>query len=391
MGVLVTAKFKVNNKILKWVLQIADDKLGVDWIDKIKVWMKGEKTPTIHQLQVLSKKSQIPFGNFFLSDPPVEEIPLLKFRTINNDEVTKVSSELLKMIDSMEMRSDWLEDYRIREGYSPILFVGMGKHKSQQSSEEIAKQILKFFNLKEDWNIQLKSNQNAFNYLRTIITSHGIVVETSSFVGNNTRDGLNINEFRAFVLIKRYAPLIFINTKDSKNARLFSLVHELVHLWYGKTELFNYNFQTDPKYLNKKFEQRVNKIAESIIFNKKYFIRYWDSIRNSDFEKIYKIAKKFKASPMATAITAKNYKLISQELVNEINKETSQFIVKSSHTGGPNFYDTLAYKLDHNFASAVINSTDQGDTTYLDAFNLLNVKNMHAYNELKARVEEKNK
>ena len=63
---MVTATFKVNNKILKWVLQIADDKLGVDWIDKIKVWMKGEKTPTIHQLQVLSKKSQIPFGKWML-------------------------------------------------------------------------------------------------------------------------------------------------------------------------------------------------------------------------------------------------------------------------------------------------------------------------------------
>ena len=307
MGVLVTAKFKVNNKILKWVLQIADDKLGVDWIDKIKVWMKGEKTPTIHQLQVLSKKSQIPFGNFFLSDPPVEEIPLLKFRTINNDEVTKVSSELLKMIDSMEMRSDWLEDYRIREGYSPILFVGMGKHKSQQSSEEIAKQILKFFNLKEDWNIQLKSNQNAFNYLRTIITSHGIVVETSSFVGNNTRDGLNINEFRAFVLIKRYAPLIFINTKDSKNARLFSLVHELVHLWYGKTELFNYNFQTDPKYLNKKFEQRVNNNSNEGRMNNRIYDGY-------NFDLYFSLRKDF--------VVGKNKKL--KVIVDKLKEKTNR-------------------------------------------------------------------
>ncbi len=72
-------------------------------------------------------------------------------------------------------------------------------------------------------------------------------------------------------LINKYAPLIFINTKDSQNARLFSLAHELVHLWYGKREIFNYNFQTEPQYLNKKVEQEINKIAECILFDRDTF------------------------------------------------------------------------------------------------------------------------
>ncbi|MCT7790703.1 MAG: ImmA/IrrE family metallo-endopeptidase [Lactobacillus crispatus] len=384
-----TAMFKVSKDILRWVLQTTENRLGSEWINRINKWIKEETTPTINQLKNLSKKSKIPFGDFFLSTPPKENVPLLNFRTINNSKIINASSELLRTIESIQFRADWLEDYRIKQGYSPILFVGMGNTQKNRtlSYEKIAEKILNYFDLDKAWNVKLKSNQNAFNFLRTRVSYRGIVVETSSFVGNNTHDSLNIDEFRAFVLINEYAPFIFINTKDSQNARLFSLVHELVHLWYGKTEIFNYNFQTNPQYLNKKFEQQINKIAEYILFDKSYFIKYWQNETSSDFDKIYKVARKFKTSPMATAVTAKNYKLVSQELVTEIKKATLSTVIKKSKKG-PSFYDTLAYKTDHNFASAVINSTEEGNTTYLDAFNLLNVKNIKGYENLKARMEE---
>ena len=387
---VATATFKVSNDVLRWVLQTAENRLSPDWIDRINKWIKGEKLPTINQLKMLSKKSQIPFGNFFLPTPPKKEVPLLNFRTINNSGVINASPELLQTIDSMEIKADWLEDYRIKAGYSPISFVGMGNNKEfkNPSHSKIAEEILKYFDLKKNWNVNLKYNQNAFKFLRTAISNKGIIIETNSVVGNNNNDSLNINEFRAFVLINKYAPLIFINTKDSQNARLFSLAHELVHLWYGKKEIFNYNFQTEPQYLNKKVEQEINKIAECILFDRDTFNSYWKTSDGTDIEKIYKIARKFKTSPMATAVTAKNYKLISQKLVSEIKKETSKNVKKRNGNGGPQFYDVLAYKTDHNFASAVINSTEEGNTTYLEAFNLLNVKSMKGYDNLKARVEE---
>lgn len=387
---VATATFKVSNDVLRWVLQTAENRLSPDWIDRINKWIKGEKLPTINQLKMLSKKSQIPFGNFFLPTPPKKEVPLLNFRTINNSGVINASPELLQTIDSMEIKADWLEDYRIKAGYSPISFVGMGNNKEFKNSShsKIAEEILKYFDLKKNWNVNLKYKQNAFKFLRTAISNKGIIIETNSVVGNNNNDSLNINEFRAFVLINKYAPLIFINTKDSQNARLFSLAHELVHLWYGKKEIFNYNFQTEPQYLNKKVEQKINKIAECILFDRDTFNSYWKTSDGTDIEKIYKIARKFKTSPMATAVTAKNYKLVSQKLVSEIKKETSKNVKKRNGNGGPQFYDVLAYKTDHNFASAVINSTEEGNTTYLEAFNLLNVKSMKGYDNLKARVEE---
>ena len=106
-------------------------------------------------------------------------------------------------------------------------------------------------------------------------------------------------------------------------------------------------------------------------------------------DKIYEIAKKFKTSPIATAITAKNYGLITQRVVDEVKGETTKNVANRKNKGGPNFYDTLAYRIDINFATSVINSTEAGDTTYLDAFSLLNVKNMKGYDSLKQRVEEK--
>lgn len=390
---MASATYPVKTNILKWVLETSSDLLSEKWKNKIESWLTGKRMPTIVQLRDLSKASHISFGDFFLDNPPKSDLPLLNYRTINNSKVINPSKDLIEVVNQMELRVDWLQDYYQNEGLEAISFVGQGRTKTNLSVEEKAKSILSYFELKSGWNLNTK---DAFNFLKNKVEDARITVILGSYVGRQNRRSLNIEEFRAFVLVNDYAPLIFINTRDSQNARLFSLVHELVHIWMGDSELFNNNFVSFPQYLKPTSEQEINKIVEQILFPKNKFMQIWKNKKNTDSKvnQVYLTAKQFNTSPIATAIVARRYHLVNQKIISQIKIETAKNTEKrrekqrKSHVG-PLYYDLILTNLDHNFARSVINSTESGQTSYTEAFNLLGVPGNKGYQEIKSRLEER--
>lgn len=91
---------------------------------------------------------------------------------------------------------------------------------------------------------------------------NGILVTRTGMAKGNPHRPLKVEEFRGFALSDPYAPLIFINSRDSQAAQMFTLIHELVHLWLGLSGVSNLTSTYAP---SARIEQFCNAVAAEIL------------------------------------------------------------------------------------------------------------------------------
>ncbi len=236
--IMPTVNVKIQPAIINWALsQTSEEKLGVKLMGSIKHWLDGTKSPTFSQIEDFSKKSHIPLGYFFLQTPPVEQIGLLEYRTLNSVELANPSRNLIDIIREMEAIQDWMIDYRKEMNYDTSFVVN--SLNGETNIVTIADRVRKDLGLSIEWYRECGNSSEAFNKLRELLENCGVIVMMSGIVGKNTHRALDINEFRAFAMVNDRAPLIFINGADSFAGRLFSLLHETVHVWLGENDLYN--------------------------------------------------------------------------------------------------------------------------------------------------------
>lgn len=382
---------KINPIIIQWAIRSSDRELNdlSNKFSKINDWISEESELTVNEINRLSKELKIPFGYFFLQEPPKEEVELLKYRTVENEENSKPSRDLIDTIKLMETRQTFMRETLIEDGFSPLSFVNSVSMAVPPT--ELAQQIKKELGLKEDWNFK---NKDTFNTLRKAVSDARIIVMQNGIVGGSTRRNLDVNEFRAFILIDEFAPLIFLNAKDSYRAKIFSLCHELVHIWLGTNELYNDDYKQSQSFNNKKLEVYCNQVATEIVLPTNLV----KSIYDKDEDVFYNIEKAVKASSVSSLVVCirfKNLNLIDHQTFKKTYKillEKVQENIEKNQTkrdsGGGDFYATANSRLDSKFISAVDRKAKEGRILYTEAYNLVGARGK-VYDKLIRYVEDR--
>ena len=228
---------RVKPELLRWARQRAGmdaDKLARRF-PKYHEWESGVAVPTLKQVEKLANVIHAPVGYFFLTRPPHEGLPIPDLRTVGSLPVREPSPNLLSTIYLCQQRQEWYREYARTEGEAPMPFIG---------SETMASEIERVASRMRDALAFEPPRQAAFptwtEALRGLIDaadSLGVLVMVNGVVGNNTHRGLDPDEFRGFALVDDLAPLVFINGADTKAAQIFTLAHELAHLWLGESAL----------------------------------------------------------------------------------------------------------------------------------------------------------
>ena len=236
----MSVRVEVQPSVLVWARARSgiDDETWVARFPRYEAWLEGEATPTLKQLEGFARKTHTPVGFLFLDEPPVEPVPIPDFRTVGDRPVGAsevVSADLLDVIYACERRQEWYRDNQILEGEPPLPFVGVAT--TNDAIVDVASQMREVL----DWTAQSRSTcrtaDAALTWLREHAEAVGVLVMISGVVGSNTYRKLDAQEFRGFALVDQQVSVVFVNGSDSKAAQVFTLAHELAHLWLGQPGL----------------------------------------------------------------------------------------------------------------------------------------------------------
>ena len=211
----------------------------------------------------------------------------------------------------------------------------------------------------------------AFKFLRERCTDSGIVVMLNGVARDNTHRPLDAQEFRAFALVDEYAPLIFINRTDSRHGQIFSLAHEIAHIWLGAEEIYNDSYQYES---NAPIEVLCNAIAAELLVPRTIFIQRWQRIveERSVDAAIEEFAERFPVSRVVIARRALDEGFISstkyQGVVDACRCHWED--QRASSASGDNYYSTKRSRLDQRFVERLAASVSEGRTSYTDAYRL---------------------
>jgi Zn-dependent peptidase ImmA (M78 family) len=265
----------------------------------------------------------------------------------------------------MQRRQDWFREWLLENGEDPIQFVGAAH--IGEPVDEVAMRMRDALRLAPEWARALPTWTEALEKLRDAMDTVGVVVVTNGVVGNNTRRKLNPDEFRGFVLVDERAPLVFVNGADAKAAQMFTLAHELAHLWFGQSAAFDLK-NLEPA--DNRTERVCNAVAAEFLVAAAELRAQWDRVRRED-QRYHQLARHFKVSAIVAARRALDLGLIKRETFFSFYRDhvTAARRKTEASEGGGDFYLNQNVRL-RRFAVAVVQAVQEGRLLYRDAYAL---------------------
>ncbi|AQQ71166.1 hypothetical protein SMSP2_01532 [Limihaloglobus sulfuriphilus] len=366
----------INEKILTWARVRAGFSIS-ELVEKInkkyELWEKGEAKPTFNQAQEVAKKLHIPFGYLYLNQPPYIQKMTADLRTFKDHEKHEYSLELQDVMSDAIRKQDWYKEFLVQRGAEHLEFVG--KFSIKSPIQDVADDIIRTLNL----DVESRKTINK-DYFLSRMTERaedaGIIVIRNSKVGLNTHRPLDVEEFRGFVLTDPIVPLVFVNANDFVAGQIFTLFHELAHIWIGEAGVSNAGMLNKSEY--SKTEQFCNSVAAEVLVPHREFAECWRQT-DGDFENhVEELTKIFKVSSVVIARRALDYKFVRREeffnyyrKLQEIWRKTKK--KQKEKEGGPSFRNTFPIYNSKTFTDTVCRAVYSGELLMRDGMSLLGV------------------
>lgn len=385
-------RVNITPKVLKWARKTAKisetdaaAKASVK-IEKLKEWEEGTSQPTVRQAKLLAKAYRRSFAIFFLPEIPNDFQPLQDFRKKGS---SPLSTSSIFIIREIQQKQAWISDEIQESGIHELSFVG--KFTLSDAPKDVAKDILSTLMIDP-------LNYSTKNPIREWIDKserNGIFISRTSFIHSYLK--LDKEEIQGFSIADPYAPFVFVNSDDWSAPQLFTIVHELAHIWIASTAISNYispELSEREKY--HPVELFCNKVAAQALMPSNYILELDRRIFESH-KQIFKTARQLGVSSYALLVRAKNLTIINNNqyffLKEKADADFEEFLIREARKkekqkkkdGGPNFYTLRINRNSKLFTQLVLDAYKGGRIEPNLASLLLNVKSNH-FSKLEERL-----
>jgi Zn-dependent peptidase ImmA (M78 family) len=369
-------RIQINPKILRWVIE----RRGLDvneyckTDEKYDAWLKGEQSPTFSQAEKFAKSNYIPMGYLFLQEPIVESMPIPFFRSTKKK---IIDLNVMDAVKILQERQNWLSEYLQSEKMGGLDFVGSVR--TSMNIASVANYMHSLLDLSPDWAFALPTVENAIKMLTERIENIGCVITFSSTVGFSNKRNIDVNDCRGFCLVNKDVPFIFVNSKDAKQAQLFTLAHEFAHILLG----YSAGTGTVEDLEISAKEIYCDNLAALFLTPADLFTEMWIKIG----ENIEKLVKKFKVSRWVVARRAKDLGLMTEERYWCLIGEWKENPVpeKKATTGKVDFAIRAVRNNGRLFLIHVNNALNSQKILYREAYRLTGIKGDTFTNVMKSK------
>jgi len=366
-----TIKVPLEPKALRWAMARA--RLSPELLarslrvkpEKVEAWLVGKEKPSYRQARLLAQRLHIPFSQLLVSPPDHVDLPVPDLRR-GRARGVEPSPELLEAIYSALRKRDWYREHHPGNGCPVVGTVSLQRSTPAEVAESIGRWIP----------IQILQKQCSTwsEFLRKFVEKTeelGILVLRQSYVGSNTRRKYNPNEFSGFAIADRTAPVIFLNTRDFIARQVFTLAHELAHIWLATSALDAGLESLDPPL--EKVERFCDSVAAELLMPEIRFLQAW---KGESFEAAQHVAKEFKVSAWAALRRARELGLIGRkEYVETLKRvqEAMQAREERERREGGDFWNTLKARNSPSFTMAVVKAAARGEISAKEVASLLDL------------------
>lgn len=335
--------------LAQFVVKRARDRAGV---------LEGRLTSP--QAEKVAKLTGVPFGLLFLKKPPEIARPTIPDLR-QTAEPTPLSRDFRDVLEDTLRKQQWYVDQLREAGARPLGFVGRFVGQDRPTSEEIAGDIMSVLGFSSALRAAAASTDEYFSLISTRAEAVGVLVMKSGIVKSNTRRPLSVKEFRGFAIVDPLAPLVFINGRDALVASVFTLVHELAHIWMGQSGVSDLGSPA-----LKGIERTCNRVAADVLVPRAEFVSAWSV--NPD---VGRMAKLFRVSRLVIARRALDLGKVDQAGYDALAKAT---VAQPRTSTGGSAYRTIPTRNSKRFTAALVKSAIAGETLLREAASLLSVR-----------------
>lgn len=378
----MTVRVDVSTSLLAWAIGRA----RVDRADlarrfpKLEEWLRGERRPTLRQLEHFAQTTHVPIGVLLLEEPPEEFLPLPDFRTFRDEEIAPPSPDLLDTIYLCQQRQDWYREFLRHQGRERLPFVA--SLDTSAAVEAAASAMRETLDFGLDVRSGLKTWTEALHKLAERAETAGVLVMINGIVRSNTHRKLDPDEFRGFSLVDDMAPVVFVNGADTKAAQIFTLAHELAHVWLGQSGVDNPALAERP---DDEVERWCNKVAAELLVPHRS-LRERFRLDAQLHDEINRLVRLYKVSSLVVLRSVFDAGFLTwTEYRDAHGRELASLPAPRTGEGGT-FYNLVPVRASKEFTRSIISDVLGGRTPYRDALRLLGFSKEETFDELGRRM-----